>query len=135
MRGPGRETYTSVIQQNIDEKDEPMFPKGLGGLGDLAGMMRQAMEMKGKIEQIKNELAELEYQGEAGGGMVKVLINGKFEMLSLSLDPEIIDKNDPSVMETMIRAATNEAVLKAHESVKEKMTEMTGGFDIPGLTS
>lgn len=112
-----------------------MFPKGLGGLGDLAGMMRQAMEMKGKIEEIKSQLATMEYQGEAGGGMVRVTLNGKFEVLSLTIDPAIIDKDDPGVMETMIRAAFNEAAQRAHEHIKGKMSEMTGGFDIPGLTS
>lgn len=115
-----------------------MLPKGLGALGNLGnlgGMLKQAMEVRGKIESMKEQLGNETVEASSGGGMVKVMINGKFEVLSLKIEPEIIDKNDPEVLETLIRAAMNEAVNKVQEMIKAKMSELTAGLDIPGLTS
>jgi hypothetical protein len=111
-----------------------VLPKGLGGLGDLGGMMKKAMEMKGKLEEMKETLAEDKLEASAGGGMVEVVLNGKFELESLKIDPEVIDKEDPEMLETLVRAAINEGVRKVQDHVKAKMAEMTGGMDIPGLT-
>ncbi len=111
-----------------------MLPKGLGNLGNLPGMMKQAMEMKERMEQMKDQLADETVEATAGGGMVSVVMNGKFEVVSLSVDPEIIDPNDPEMLETMVRAGMNEAVHRVQELVQSKMKELTGGIDIPGLT-
>jgi hypothetical protein len=105
------------------------------GLGNLAGMMKQAMEMRGKMEELKEQLANEIIETSSGGGMVKVTMNGKMEVLELKVDPEIIDPNDPEVLETMVRAAVNEGMRNVQELIKERMSEMTGGMDIPGLTS
>jgi DNA-binding YbaB/EbfC family protein len=115
-----------------------VLPKGLGALGNLGnlgGLMKQAMEMRSKIEAMKDSLANEVIEASSGGGMVKVVINGRFEMISLKIEPEIIDRNDPEVLETLIRAAFNEAVQRAQEMIKSKMAELTNGVDIPGLTS
>ncbi len=109
-----------------------MLPKGLGNLGS---MMKHALELKGKMEGVKEQLATEQIEASSGGGMVTVVVNGKMELISLSIDPDIIDKDDPEMLETLIRAAVNEGVSKAHELVQAKMTELTGGMDIPGLTS
>ena len=109
-----------------------MLPKGIGNLGS---MVKHAIELKGKMEGLKEELAAEQIEASSGGGMVTVVINGKMELLSLKIDPGIIDKDDPEMLETMVRAAVNEGVAKAHELVQAKMTELTGGMDIPGLTS
>lgn len=108
-----------------------MFPKGLG---DLSSMLKQAMQMKGKIERLKEELAGETVEGSAGGGMVKVVLNGKFEALSVKVDPEVVNKDEPEMLETLIQAAVNEALTKVQELMKSRMTEITGGVDIPGLT-
>lgn len=109
-----------------------MLPKGLGNLGS---MMKHALELKGKMEGVKEQLASEQIEASSGGGMVTVVVNGKMELISLTIDPDIIDKDDPEMLETLIRAAVNEGVAKAHELVQAKMTELTGGIDIPGLTS
>lgn len=109
--------------------------KGLGNLGNLAGVVKQAMAVKEKIEAMKESLGEERIEAAAGGGMVSVVMNGRFELESLHLDPEIIDKDDPEMLETLIRAAVNEAVRKVQDLVKERMTEITGGIDIPGVTT
>ncbi len=110
-----------------------MFPKGLGSLGDLSNMLKQAMEVKGKIEELKERLADETVEVSAGGGMVSVAMRGNFEVLSLKIDPEVIDKEDPEMLETLIRAALNEGIVQVQELVKSKMRELTGGIDIPGL--
>jgi len=101
----------------------------------LSGMLKQAMEVKEKIEELKQTLGDERIEAAAGGGMVTVTMNGKFEMESIKIDPEVIDNEDPEMLETLVRAACNEGVRKIQELVKERMTEMTGGIDIPGLTS
>ncbi len=109
--------------------------KGLGNLGNLGGMLKQAMEVKEKVEKIKETLGDERIEAAAGGGMVSVVLNGRFELESIKIDPEIIDKEDPEMLETLIRAAINDGVRRAQELVKEKMTEVTGGINLPGLTS
>jgi nucleoid-associated protein EbfC len=108
--------------------------KGLGDLGKMGGMLKQAMEMKGRIEEIKESLAEEQIEASAGGGMVSVLINGKLEVLSVKIDPEVVNADDVEMLETLVQAAFNEASGKMREVVKEKMQEVAGGLDIPGLT-
>lgn len=108
--------------------------KGLGALGDLSNVMKQVSEMKGKIEEIKDQLAEEVVEASAGGGMVALVMNGKMEVLSVSIDPEVINREEPEMLETLVRAAMNEAVTKARDRVQERMREVTGGLNIPGLT-
>lgn len=108
--------------------------KGLGNLGNLQGLIKQAMAVKGKIEELKDSLGNERIEAAAGGGMVTVVMTGKFEIDSIKIDPEIIDKDDPEVLETLVTAAVNDAVRKTQELVKSKMTELTGGVDVPGLT-
>ena len=109
-----------------------MLPKGLGSLGDLSGMIKQAMTMKGKIEELKEQLADERVEASVGGGMVSVVVTGKLEVESIKIDPEIC--NDQDMLETLVCAGVNEGIRKAQELLKEKMREMTGGLDIPGLT-
>jgi hypothetical protein len=107
-----------------------MIPKGMGNIGN---MVKQAMELKNNMEELKESLASETIEASSGGGMVNVIMNGKMEVLSLKIDPVVAEGGDREMMETLIMAAVNEGVRKAQELVKEKMTEMTGGIDIPGL--
>ena len=107
--------------------------KGLGNLGNLQGMLKQAMDVKARVDEFKERMAKERIESSAGGGMVRVVMTGNFEVESLKIDPEIIDKNDPEIIETMVRAAVNDGVRKIQEMMKEKIQEMTGGFDLPGL--
>ncbi len=111
-----------------------MLPKGLGSLGDMAGMMKKAMEMKAKVEQLRDSLGDETVEATSGGGMVKVVVNGKFKIDSLHIEPEIVDKNEVEMIETLVRAAVNDAVDRMQEHVKSRMAEITGGLNIPGLT-
>jgi len=109
--------------------------KGLGDLGKMGGMLKQAMEMKGRMEELKEQLGDERIEADSGAGMVRIVMNGKMELLSIKIEPEIINPEEPEMLETMVQAAINEGTRKAQEMVKEKMTEMAGGIDIPGLTS
>ena len=112
-----------------------MLPKGLGGMGDMAKMMKQAMDLKDNMEEIKESLASETVEASSGGGMVSVVVNGKMEVLSMKIDPAIDVSGDPEMLETLILAAVNEGLRKAQDLLKNKMQEITGGIDIPGLTS
>lgn len=107
-----------------------MFPKGMG---ELSGLLKQAMGVKAKLEELKESLQDETVEASSGGGMVNVAMTGKFEIVSLKIDPEVIDNDDPEMLETLVRAAVNEGVRKVQELVKSKMREVTGGVDIPGL--
>ncbi len=108
--------------------------KGLGDLSNLPGLLKQAMDVKNKIEQIKEQMANERVEASAGGGMVTIVMTGRFELESIKIDPEIINKDDPEMLETMVRAAVNEANHRVQELLKTKMKEMTGGIDIPGIS-
>jgi hypothetical protein len=100
----------------------------------MAGMMKQAMELKGKIEALKASLENETVEATAGGGMVKVVMSGKFKIVSITIESELVNQGDRDMLETLVRAAVNDGVDRIQELVKSRMTELTGGLDIPGLT-
>jgi DNA-binding YbaB/EbfC family protein len=99
----------------------------------MAGMLKQAMEMKQKMEALKEQLAEETIEAGAGG-MVKVVFNGRMELLELTIDPEVVDKEDKDQLEFLVRTAVNDGLRKTQQMMKDRMQEITGGLDIPGLT-
>ncbi len=101
----------------------------------LGGLLKEAVQVKQKIESLKEDLAKLEIEGEAGGGLVKVKMNGKFEVISISLSDELFAEgmNDKSLMEALILSAFNVTSEKVKAIAKEKMKEITGGIEIPGM--
>ncbi len=100
----------------------------------MAGMMKQAMAMKQRMEEFKESLADETVEASAGGGMVTVVVNGQMKVLSIKIDPEVINKDESEMLETLIRAAINDGMEKMQAFVKAKMSELTGGLNIPGLT-
>lgn len=101
----------------------------------MAGMMKQAMAMKQRMEELKESLAGETVEASAGGGMVTVVVNGQMKVVTLKIDPEVINREEAEMLETLIRAAINDGMEKMQTFVKSKMTELTGGINIPGLTS
>lgn len=104
-----------------------MFPKG--GMG---GMMKQAQQMQKKMAQIQSEIEQLKIEGKSGGGMVEVVVDGKKNLLSISLNPEIL-KEDKEMLEDLIVVAVNNGIKKVDSISKEKMESVTGGMNLPGL--
>ncbi len=101
-----------------------------GGMGNLMKMAKQAQQ---QITKIQAEMAEKEVEASSGGGMVKAVVNGKQELLGITLDPEVIDPDDVEMLQDLIVAAVNEAMRKAQEMIQAEMAKVTGGMNIPGL--
>jgi len=100
------------------------------GIGDL---MKQMQAMQAKMEQMQEELAEKRVEGTAGGGMVRVVANGKQEILEIKIDPEVVNPDDVAMLEELILAAVNQAKEKAAEFQMQGLSGLTGGLKIPGL--
>lgn len=101
--------------------------------GGLGNMMKQVQQMQAKMEQMQAELEKAEVEATAGGGMVKVIANGKHDILSIIIDPEVVDKDDVEMLQDLIVAAVNQAHQKVQELQAEQMSNITGGLKIPGL--
>ncbi|MBU1304867.1 MAG: YbaB/EbfC family nucleoid-associated protein [Alphaproteobacteria bacterium] len=98
---------------------------------DIMGMMKAASEMKGKMEAMQAELAELVVEGRSGGGMVIVSLSGKGEMKSVKIDPSLFREDDVDVLEDLIIAAHNDAKAKSEAEMQRKMADVTAGLPIP----
>jgi hypothetical protein len=95
--------------------------------------MKQAKKMQERMMQLQEELALRTVEATAGGGMVSVTVNGKFEVLSLKIDREVVNPDDVEMLQDLIAAAVNEGVRKAQEMAASEMAKVTGGMQIPGL--
>ncbi|MEY4096300.1 MAG: hypothetical protein RLZZ53_3499 [Acidobacteriota bacterium] len=93
-------------------------------------MMKQAQEMQ---ERLQREMAELTVQGNAGGGMVTVTINGHKHLQRLVIDPEVVSKDDVAMLQDLIVAAVNDAHRKVDDALKQKMGGLLGGLRLPGM--
>jgi len=100
------------------------------GLGDL---MKQMQAMQARMEKMQEELADKTIEATAGGGMVKVVANGKQEILEIKIDPEVVNPDEVEMLEELIMAAVNQAKEKAAELQMEGLSGLTGGLKIPGL--
>jgi nucleoid-associated protein EbfC len=98
---------------------------------DLMGMMKAAQEMKGRMEEFQNKVAEMTVEGRSGGGLVTVTLTGKGDMRGLKIDPSLFKEDDVSVLEDLILAAHNDAKSKAEAEMNAKMQEMTAGLPLP----
>lgn len=107
-----------------------MFPGGNKGMKDL---MKQAKKMQDEMMKAQEELANKIVEGTSGGGMVKVQMNGKNQLVSLNIDKEVVDPEDIEMLEDLIIAAVNEAHDKISKSSEEEMGKLTGGLKIPGM--
>ncbi len=102
---------------------------------NMQQIMRQAQKMQKQMEEIQAKAGAEVVEAAAGGGMVKVKMNGKQELLSITLEKEIIDPNDPEMLQDLITAAVNEGIKKAQALMQERMQALTGGLGInlPGM--
>ena len=96
-------------------------------------MMKQAKIMQKRMMEAQEELKNMEFEASAGGGAVKVKVNGSQEVMEVKIDKEIIDAGDIEMIEDMVMVAVNDAVKQSKDEVKNKMSAITGGMSIPGL--
>ncbi len=110
------------------------LPQGMGGgPGNMQSMIRQAQKMQEQMAALQEELDAREYEIAAGGGAVKVKINGKKEILTIDLDPDIVDPDDIESLQDVLVAAVNEAIRKVEQTNADEMGKVTGGMSLPGM--
>ena len=101
--------------------------------GNMKNMMKQAEKMKAEMDRLQEEAGNKLLETVSGGGMVKVKVNGKQELLDIKINPECVDPNDVDMLQDLVKAAVNEAVKDSQEMVSSAMSKVTGGLSIPGL--
>ena len=110
------------------------LPQGMGGgPANMQSMLKQAQKMQEDMAAMQAELEEREYEVCAGGGVVNVKINGKKEILSVKISPEVVDPDDIETLEDLIVAAVNEAVKKVETVSADEMQKITGSMGLPGM--
>ena len=101
---------------------------------DMGNMMKQAQQLQSKMLRLQEELAEKTVEASAGGGMVKVVANGKQQIVSVQIEKEVVDPDDVEMLQDLVLAAANDALTRSQEMVSTEMSKLTGGLNIPGLT-
>ena len=112
--------------------------KGFQGAGmntntKMNSVIKQAQKMQEEMEKVQGELEQKIVESTAGGGMVEVTANGKKEILSIKIKPEVVDPDDIETLEDLVMVAVNDAIKKADDMMTEGMSAVTGGINIPGL--
>ncbi len=100
---------------------------------DIQYLMRQAKKLEKAVADAKEKLGDLAVEAESGGGLVKVHMNGKFEVTRLAIDPKALQENDRGMLEDLVTAAVNAAVEKARAAADAHMAQATGGIKVPGI--
>jgi DNA-binding YbaB/EbfC family protein len=105
----------------------------LGGMGGMGGIMKQAQRMMEQAKKAEEELAAARVEGSSGGGMVKVEATGTGEILAVTIDPEVVDPEDVEMLQDLVVTAVRDALDKSTEMRADRMKDLTGGLNIPGL--
>jgi len=100
------------------------------GMGNL---MKQAQKLQTRMRKLQEELADKTVETTAGGGMVKVVANGKQQIVSIQIEKEVVDPEDVDMLQDLILAAVNDALAQSQEMVSSEMSKLTGGMNIPGM--
>ncbi len=99
----------------------------------IQNLMKQAQQMQQKITTLQKELESRELETSSGGGMIKIKINGKQQILAISINKECVDPNDVASLEELMKTAVNQAIKESQDMVSGAMSKVTGGLNIPGL--
>ena len=100
---------------------------------DMGKMMKQAQQLQSKMLKLQEEMADKTVETTSGGGMVKVVANGRQQVLSIQIEKEVVDPDDVEMLQDLVLAAINDALIKSQEMATEEMSKLTGGLNIPGL--
>jgi DNA-binding YbaB/EbfC family protein len=99
----------------------------------MGQMVKQAQKLQAKMLKMQEELAERTVETSSGGGMIRVIANGKQQVVSILIEKEVVDPDDVEMLQDLILAAVNDALVKSQEMVSKEMGKLTGGMNIPGL--
>jgi DNA-binding YbaB/EbfC family protein len=97
----------------------------------MGNMLKQAQQLQSKIFKLQEEMADKTVETTVGGGMVTAVANGKQELASVKIDPEVVDPDDVQMLEDLIVAAVNDVLVKAKDMVSQEMSKLAGGFNLP----
>lgn len=100
---------------------------------NMGNLLKQAQQMQTKIANLQNELSAREVESSSGGGMVKVKVNGKQELLDITINPECVDPSDVEMLQDLVKTAVNQAMKESQDMVSNAMSKITGGMNIPGM--
>ena len=101
--------------------------------GGMGNMLKQAQQLQSKMKKMQEEMSEKTLDVSSGGGMVSIKINGKQQILSITIDPEVLKQNDIEMLQDLVAAAVNEAIRQSQELMQSEMGKLTGGLNMPGL--
>ncbi|WP_110955254.1 YbaB/EbfC family nucleoid-associated protein [Anaerosinus massiliensis] len=104
---------------------------GMGNMGNMAGMMKKVQKLQGDMAKMQEELKKRTVDVSAGGGAIKVVINGEKQIQSLKIDPSAVDPADIEMLEDLVAAAVNEAIRKVDDMMSQEMGKLTGGLGLP----
>ena len=107
--------------------------QGMGGASNMQQLAMQAKKIQEEMEKVTQELETKEYKSASGGGAVEVVVNGKLEIQSINIKPEVVDPEDVEMLADLIMAAANEAIREANTEKDQSMEALSGGLNIPGM--
>ena len=102
-------------------------------MSNMNHLLKQAQQMQQKIAVLQKELEGREMETSSGGGVIKIKINGKQEILEVKIDKECVDPNDVATLEELVKTAVNQSVKESQDMVSKAMSKITGGINIPGM--
>lgn len=104
-----------------------------GQMPDLGGLMNLAQKLQGDVAKMQEDLARMTCDAAVGGGMVKATVNGQYQLVDLAIEKEVVDPEDIGMLQDLVIAAVNQAMVKMREKAQSEMTKLTGGLNIPGM--
>jgi DNA-binding YbaB/EbfC family protein len=110
--------------------------RGFGGFpgGNMQALLQQAQKMQKDMQKAQVEAEAFEAEGSVGGGAVKIKVNGKYEVVSVEIKPEAVDPSDIEIFQDMVKSAANDALTKIRQNTESKLSKVTGGMNVPGLS-
>lgn len=103
------------------------------GIPNMGNLLKQAQQFQTKMAKLQEELGDRTVEASAGGGMITVVVNGRQEIISINIDPEVINPDDQEMLQDLILAAVNDGVTKAKDMMNEEMGKLTSGLNLPNL--
>lgn len=108
-------------------------PKNIGGAQNMNSMIKQAQKMQDEITELQNDIEARDFSATSGGGAVEVVVTGAKNIKALTINPEVVDKDDVEMLQDLIISAINEAMADVEKTTEEEMNKITGGVALPGL--
>ena len=103
------------------------------GMPNMGNLLKTAQKLQERMAKLQEELGERNIEASAGGGMVTVVASGKQDIVSIKIDPEVVDADDVEMLQDLVLAAVNDALSQAKQMVNDEMSKLTGGVSIPGM--